>query len=62
METLRTTVDDLKAGQVMMQDELEQARAAAQEAQDAAEEFREAEAARKGSGRLRRAWAALRGR
>jgi hypothetical protein len=64
-ETLRTSVDELKAGQTMMQDmhvrELEQARAAAQLARDAAASVRQADEARKARGRWARLRAAWRG-
>jgi hypothetical protein len=62
-ETLRTAVDELKAGQGMMQDLHAQELAAAQrEAQEAVEALQRAEAGRKARGRLRRAWDGWRGR
>jgi hypothetical protein len=73
VDALGTTIDELKAGQALMQDmhareldharaQAHQARAQAREAQEAAEELRQAEAVRKARGRLRRAWDGWRGR
>jgi hypothetical protein len=72
-DVLRTTINELKAGQELMHDmhareldraraQAHEARAQAQEAQEAAEELRQTEAARKTRGRLRRAWDGWRGR
>jgi hypothetical protein len=65
-ETLQVAIDELKAGQAMMQDmhasELAVAQHDAQAGQQAAAELRRAEAERKARGRLRRAWDGWRGR
>jgi hypothetical protein len=65
-EALRTTVEELKAGQAMMADsharDLAVAEHDARAAQQAASELRRAEEARKGRGALRRAWDGWRGR
>jgi hypothetical protein len=62
----RATIDELRAGQALMLDvharELAVARHDALAAQQAAAELRQAEAARKARGRLRRAWDGWRGR
>jgi hypothetical protein len=65
-EALRTTIDELKAGQALMTDMHAREVAAAQDrlerVRDAAEVLRQAEAARKARGRLRRVWDGWRGR
>jgi hypothetical protein len=65
-DTLRATVDELKAGQSLMTDmhtkELDGLRKQHQAVQQAADELRQAEATRKARGRLRRAWDGWRGR
>jgi hypothetical protein len=63
---LRTTIDELKAGQALMTSmhtrELTVAQHDARAGQQAAAELRQAEATRKARGRLRRAWDGWRGR
>ena len=64
-ETLRAAIDELRAGQGLLAEthdaELAAAQDAARKAEEQAEALRQAEAERKGRGRLRRAWAAWRG-
>jgi hypothetical protein len=66
IDELRTTIDELKAGQTLMTDMHAREFAVAQDrlerVQDAAEAIRQAEAARQARGRLRRAWDGWRGR
>ena len=65
-DALSTSIDELRAGQALMLEmharELSGAQHDARIAQQAASEARQAEAARKARGRLRRAWDGWRGR
>ena len=64
-DALRQRVDELQAGQQLMLDThalaLTEAHAQLERVREAAEDMRQAEAGRKGRGRLRRAWEAWRG-
>ena len=60
-DALRDRLDAMQAEREAAQTAAELARRHAQEAQDTAEALRQAEAARRARGRLRRAWAAWRG-